>query len=131
MKKLFHKIKQRPGKPLFFGSKEDKLVFGLPGNPSSVLTCFYEYVLQALELLTLQPMRLRTLHAPFSKSFTKQSLLTNFLKGYYDGSEVKILDAQESYRMRSFAKSNCFVVLPESAMEFPEGQPMEVHLLPI
>ena len=80
--KLFHKIKQRPGKPLFFGSKEDKLVFGLPGNPSSVLTCFYEYVLHALELLTLQPMRLKTLHAPLSKSFTKKTVLTHFLKGY-------------------------------------------------
>jgi len=129
--KLFHKIKQRPGKPLFFGLKENRLVFGLPGNPASVLTCFYEYVLHALELLTLQPIRLRTFHAPLSKSFIKKTVLTHFLKGYYDGSEVRILDAQESYRLRSFAKSNCFVVLPESEMEFSRGQQMELHLLPI
>ncbi len=129
--KLFHKIKQRPGKPLYFGTKENKLVFGLPGNPSSVLTCFYEYVLQALEWLTLQPMRLKTLYAPLAKSCSKKTVLTHFLKGYYNGTEVRILDAQESYRLISFAKSNCFVVLPESEMEFAEGQQMEVHLLPI
>ena len=131
VKKLFHKIKQRPGKPLFFGTTENKLVFGLPGNPSSVLTCFYEYVLPALELLTLQPMRLRTLQAPLGKSYTKKTVLTHFLKGYYDGNEVRILEAQESYRLSSFAKSNCLVVLPESVMEFTQGLQMELHLLPI
>ncbi|MBK5271741.1 MAG: molybdopterin molybdotransferase MoeA, partial [Bacteroidia bacterium] len=60
VEKLFHKIKQRPGKPLYFGTKGNKLVFGLPGNPSSVLTCFYEYVLLALEILTKQKISLQT-----------------------------------------------------------------------
>ena len=45
IEKQFHKIKQRPGKPLFFGTAKNKMVFGLPGNPSSSLVCFYEYVL--------------------------------------------------------------------------------------
>ena len=49
----FHKVKQKPGKPLFFGMKNKIAVFGLPGNPSSVLTCYYEYVLPALERLSL------------------------------------------------------------------------------
>ena len=40
VEKLFHKVKQRPGKPLYFGKKQNKLVFGLPGNPSSVLDLF-------------------------------------------------------------------------------------------
>ncbi len=52
VQQLFHKVKQRPGKPLYFGKKENKIVFGLPGNPSSVLTCFYEYVVEALAIMT-------------------------------------------------------------------------------
>jgi molybdopterin molybdotransferase len=40
----FHKIKQKPGKPLYFGSIDHTIVFGLPGNPASVMTCFYQYV---------------------------------------------------------------------------------------
>ncbi len=130
VKKLFHKIKQRPGKPLYFGLKAKKLVFGLPGNPSSVLTCFYEYVLLALELQTQQTLRLRNLNAPLSHSFSKKTSLTHFLKGFYDGSKVTMLDAQESYRLKSFAKSNCFVVVPESVLECPKGGLMEIHLLP-
>ena len=41
----FHRVKQKPGKPLYFGTKENKIIFGLPGNPASVVSCFYEYVL--------------------------------------------------------------------------------------
>jgi molybdopterin molybdotransferase len=46
VEEVFHKIQQRPGKPLWFGqSKSGKTVFGLPGNPVSTLICLYRYVL--------------------------------------------------------------------------------------
>ena len=129
--KLFHKIKQRPGKPLYFGKKENKLVFGLPGNPSSVLTCFYEYVLTALEILTKRRISLQKIHAPLFKPFRKTVALTNFLKGFYNGTTVSVLDAQESYRLSSFAKANCLVKINEEVMECKEGEIVEVHLLPV
>ena len=41
----FHRVQQRPGKPLWFGQRSpDKVVFGLPGNPVSTLVSFYRYV---------------------------------------------------------------------------------------
>lgn len=40
VQELFYKINQKPGKPMFFGSKNDTLVFALPGNPASSLTNF-------------------------------------------------------------------------------------------
>ncbi|TNE99261.1 MAG: molybdopterin molybdenumtransferase MoeA, partial [Bacteroidetes bacterium] len=45
VEEVFYKVRQKPGKPLYFGRKERKVVFGLPGNPSSALTSFYIYVL--------------------------------------------------------------------------------------
>lgn len=129
--KLFHKIKQRPGKPLFFGKKNEQLVFGLPGNPSSVLTCFYEYVLLAAELLTGRTLSLKSIHAPLTNAFTKKALLTHFLKGYYDGKEVTVLDAQESFRLSSFARANCLVITDENVHECNKGTIVEIHLLPI
>lgn len=43
--KHFHKIQQRPGKPLWFGTRnDDTYVFGLPGNPVSSFVCLYVYV---------------------------------------------------------------------------------------
>ncbi|MEM6831100.1 MAG: molybdopterin molybdotransferase MoeA, partial [Bacteroidota bacterium] len=49
VEEVFYKVFQKPGKPLFFGRKENKCVFGLPGNPASSLTCFYVYVLPLLQ----------------------------------------------------------------------------------
>jgi molybdopterin molybdotransferase len=127
---LFHKLKQRPGKPLFVGRKGNKWVFGLPGNPSSVLTCFYEYVITALEQLMQLPPVLKTIQVPLSKPYSKNAVLTFFLKGYYDGQTVAPLDSQESYRLRSFAMANCLLCLPEEKMEYNAGDLVEVHLLP-
>jgi molybdopterin molybdotransferase len=46
---VFHKVAQRPGKPLWFGvAPGGTSVFGLPGNPVSTLVCFTRYVLPAL-----------------------------------------------------------------------------------
>jgi len=46
---VFHKVAQRPGKPLWFGvAPSGAAVFGLPGNPVSTLVCLIRYVLPAL-----------------------------------------------------------------------------------
>ncbi|MGG7467508.1 molybdopterin molybdotransferase MoeA [Chryseobacterium arthrosphaerae] len=50
IEKLFHKIKQRPGKPFWFGkNKDQKLVFAFPGNPVSVFMCLHRYFIPWLE----------------------------------------------------------------------------------
>jgi molybdopterin molybdotransferase len=46
---IFHKIEQRPGKPLWFGvAQSGPAVFALPGNPVSTLVCLARYVIPAL-----------------------------------------------------------------------------------
>jgi len=46
----FHKVKQRPGKPFWFGTfGEQGVVFALPGNPVSTFLCLHRYVLPWLE----------------------------------------------------------------------------------
>src|SRR5581483_10090186 len=47
----FHKVEMKPGKPVFFGTRGDTLVFGLPGNPVSALVCFELFVRPALRRL--------------------------------------------------------------------------------
>ncbi|HEY5772972.1 MAG TPA: molybdopterin-binding protein, partial [Chitinophagaceae bacterium] len=130
VEKLFHKIKQRPGKPLYFGKRENKLVFGLPGNPSSVLTCFYQYVIPALVKLSKREIGLITIKVPLAKVFQKNTGLTHFLKGFYDGKTVAPLDAQESYRLSSFAKANCLIQIDEDITSLKEGELVNVYLFP-
>jgi len=136
VEKLFHRVKQRPGKPLYFGMKAvqddtvTKLVFALPGNPSSVLTCFYQYVALALEKLSRRKKILRSFRAPLSRPFQKTAGLTHFLKGVYDGMTATPLDAQESYRLRSFAIANCLIQVDEDITSLKEGEMVDVYLLP-
>lgn len=127
---IFHKIKQKPGKPFLFGKKEHKYVFGMPGNPASVLTCFYEYVLPSIGVMSNQRYELQKIMAALAMPFYKPAGLTHFLKGYYDGHFVAPLDAQESYRLSSFARANCLVQINEEVTECKKGEMVEIHLLP-
>ncbi|RZJ47085.1 MAG: molybdopterin molybdenumtransferase MoeA, partial [Chryseobacterium sp.] len=126
----FHKIKQKPGKPLFFGTKGDQLVFGLPGNPSSSLTCFYQYVLSALENMMRLPSSIIETTATVTHDYPKPAGLTHFLKAFYNNGKVTPLHAQESFRLHSFAQANCFIVLPEESLGCKENDEVTVHLLP-
>jgi molybdopterin molybdotransferase len=69
---VFHKIRQRPGKPMWFGqSASGKPIFALPGNPVSTLVCATRYILPALRAaagLAPQPPELVALAAPAEAS---------------------------------------------------------------
>jgi molybdopterin molybdotransferase len=130
VRKLFHKVKQKPGKPLYAGVKGKKVLFGLPGNPASVLSCFYNYVIPAIQQLTgikkIVERRSLSLKVPY----TKKAGLCYFLKGSFDSEGVTLLEAQESFRLSSFAIANCLVKLPEEQTEFRRGQVVETLVLP-
>jgi molybdopterin molybdotransferase len=106
-------------------------VFGLPGNPSSVLTCVYEYVIPALEKMM---QRVESVivkkQLPLSTTYSKAAGLTHFLKGFCTNENVTPLTAQESYKLQSFAKANCLICLPEEREEFKKDELVEVHILP-
>lgn len=130
VEQVFHKIRQKPGKPIYFGKKGEKYVFGLPGNPASVLTCFYEYVYPAMGLLGNKQKEMIKINAVLESDIKKPAGMTHFLKAYYNGKTVKELKAQESFRLSSFAKSNCLIELEAEQSEFKAGEEVEIHLLP-
>ena len=130
VEQVFHKIRQKPGKPIYFGKKGEKYIFGLPGNPASVLTCFYEYVYPAISLLSNSQKEMIKLNAVLETDIKKSAGLTHFLKGFFNGKMVKELKAQESFRLSSFAKANCLIKLDEDRTEYKAGEEVEIHLLP-
>ena len=79
VQEVFHKIAQRPGRPMWFGiGPHGQAVFGLPGNPVSTLVCLIRYVIpavaQAMGTKRVRPERL-ALAAPVNF----QHALTYFL----------------------------------------------------
>jgi len=130
VEQVFHKIRQKPGKPIYFGKKGNKYIFGLPGNPASVLTCFYEYVYPAIGLLSKREKDLKRMSGILETDMKKPAGITHFLKAYFDGKYVKDLKAQESFRLSSFAKANCLIILDEDRTEYKAGEEVEIHILP-
>lgn len=130
IEKHFHKIKQKPGKPLYFGTKNNKLIFGLPGNPASVLTCFYEYVLPALEKMMQKKDSIKIVNAILQNDYTKKAGLTHFLKGFYENEKVTILQSQASFQLKSFSIANCLIVIDEETENVKQKMEIKVHLLP-
>ncbi len=130
VEQVFHKIRQKPGKPIYFGKKGNKYIFGLPGNPASVLICFYEYVYPAIGLLSKREKDLKKMSGILEANMKKPAGITHFLKAYFDGKYVKDLKAQESFRLSSFAIANCLIKLDEDRTEYKAGEEVEIHILP-
>lgn len=129
VKQIFHKVKQKPGKPLFFGTKGSKVVFGLPGNPSSVLNCYYNYVVPALALLSRQESKIIEIEATLATDYEKPAGLTHFLKAVYTQGSAMPLTAQESFRLSSFAQANCLIILEQDRSHFKKGESIKVIII--
>lgn len=130
VKQIFHMVKQKPGKPLYFGLHGEKLVFGLPGNPSSVLSCFYNYVLPAVYGMARKDNPLKKIKAKLGETYHKPPGLTHFLKGFYQNGLAWPLNAQESFRLSSFAQANCLIYLNEAQENFEKNEIVVILLLP-
>jgi molybdopterin molybdotransferase len=55
VKKIFHTVRVRPGKPLFFGVKGRRLVFGIPGNPVANFMAYQAYIRPAIRKMACRP----------------------------------------------------------------------------
>lgn len=128
---IFYKVKQKPGKPLLFGKKGQKLFFALPGNPASSLVCYYEYVQPAIRrLYGRKDCFLKSVQMPIASDYSFTGERDEFLKAMVTESGVLPLDGQESFAIRSFALADAIIYLPSEQREVRSGDLVEVHLIP-
>ncbi|PHS67521.1 MAG: molybdopterin molybdenumtransferase MoeA [Flavobacterium sp.] len=129
---LFYKVKQKPGKPLFFGKKGNTPVFALPGNPASALNSFYVYVQPALQKLSgNNDFSLPRVNAMLTSNFIKKGNRAQFLKASVKNGEVTILEGQSSAMLHTFAIANAFVYVPAEVNTLSKGDSVEVIMLPV
>lgn len=135
VEQIFWGVAQRPGGPMCFGKKEKKLVFGLPGNPASALVCYYEYVRPAIRKMAGgKHLQLEETQAELLEPINKKAGKIHFLRGYLSNNNgryyVRTTGGQGSHMMKSFANSNCLIVLSEDETNLPRHTIVNVQLLP-
>jgi molybdopterin molybdotransferase len=125
---FFKGVSIRPGKPILFAKfkKKEKVTFGLPGNPISSSACFRFFVYPYL-LNILGVQREQSFKAKLKKKFFKRKNLTRFLKAKLTSTnngklEIQVLEGQESFRIKSFVKSNVWGLFKNGQAKFKKGE---------
>ena len=130
----FKSVAIRPGKPVLFAKfkGKHKAIFGLPGNPMSSAACFrffvHPYIVNLLNLDEEAPIK-----AILKNAFTKKKNFVRFAKSKLSATkngriEVEILKGQESFRIKSFVKSNIWALLPAGKSKFKKGEIVDCFL---
>lgn len=129
---LFYKVKQKPGKPLFYGKKDETQIFALPGNPAASLSCFYIYVYIVLQkMMGKTTLELPRVESNALNSFIKKGDRPQFLKAIYNDGKVELLEGQNSSMLQTFAVSNALVFVPGEVSEISINDKVETILLPV
>ncbi|MBT4478310.1 MAG: molybdopterin molybdotransferase MoeA [Flavobacteriales bacterium] len=128
----FYKVAQKPGKPLFFGIKENTLFFALPGNPAAVITSYYQYIYPTIrKMMGFEKTELEKVKLPLLQEILIKENRSVFLKGKRNGKGVNILSGQGSHILSSFSKADCFIYLPQGKTHWFKGENVEVQILPL
>ena len=132
VKRRFHRISQRPGKPMWFGTGPDaQAVFALPGNPVSSLVCCRQYVLPALHAACGRQARAARF-ATLDEAVSFKPSLTCFLPVRVRSSETGQLTAapvptNTSGDLTALGGTDGYVELAADQQEFAAGSTVPYH----
>lgn len=127
VQKHFHKVRQRPGKPFWFGTFGERgVVFALPGNPVSTFLCLYRYVLPWLEGSLGFPAK-----APMQAVLAKDMRFLPDLQYFVQvvlkqGDDTRLwaepLEGHGSGDFANLLDTNAFIELPADKTDFSAGE---------
>jgi molybdopterin molybdotransferase len=140
VEQAFHKISLRPGKPLWFGIKDDgdrrTLVFALPGNPVSSLVCFELFVRPAIEILAGRGFReWATIQARLTNAYDHAGGRAACLPARLSSASQKALASLEilpwhgSADIATLTQANALALFPVEARRFEPGDMLDVFPL--
>jgi molybdopterin molybdotransferase len=126
VRQVFWKVAQKPGKPLWFGVREGKVLLGMPGNPAAVLVCLAVHaraVLGHLEGETaIQPAwRQGVLEGTVEADSERDRLVRMRLDMADAVARLSLLPRQESHMLSNLASAHALVWLPSRETAFQAG----------
>jgi len=135
VRQVFHKVRLKPGKPLWFGvvqhDSRERLVFGLPGNPVSSLVCFELFVRPAIARLAGRaPQAWQEIGARLTADFAQRgdrlTLHPARLEVGAGQTQVTPLGWQGSGDLRALTGANALACFPPGDRVFRAGETIGV-----
>jgi molybdopterin molybdotransferase len=130
-KKCFKGVAIKPGRPIMLSKlkKNNKLFFGLPGNPISCAAGFrffvYPLIRKSLGMKTESAFTAK-LKNQYSKVKNFKHFVRCFVKINNKGlTQLEVLQGQQSNKIKSFVEANCWGVFPEGKSKFKKGEIIE------
>ncbi len=113
---LFWKIRQKPGKPLFVGRRDNTLLFGLPGNPVSAFMCFHNYVRPVLAELQGTASLNHSITARVSEKISNSGSRTTFIRVVVENQPNEIariteVAQQGSHMLSSIVRADGYIIV--------------------
>src|ERR671935_2327934 len=111
----FWRVALKPGKPTWFGTREGKLVFGLPGNPVSAMGTFHLFARPALRALAggrVDDTRATALlDEPLPRNAARDEVVRCRLRAADDGWHVTPTKDQSSHVLTSMLGADAFALI--------------------
>ena len=129
------KIAMKPGRPITFGRLGNSAYFGLPGNPVSVMTTFYQFVVPAIQRVSGQadchPL---TIKVTSSSELKKRAGRFEYQRGILSLNDTGQLTVcatgkQGSGILTSMSRANCLILLDENCAGVKAGDSVAVQPL--
>ena len=129
----FWTVDMKPGKPLAFGSLHGIPTLGLPGNPVSTMTSFYQFARPAiLRMQGARELMLPRVRARLKEALRNKGDRPHYIRGVLERSGddlvVSPTGPQGSGILTSMARGNCFMVLPKGSSSLAPGDSVECEL---
>ena len=130
VEEVFWGVAVKPGKPISFGVSGRRLVFGLPGNPVSVLVGFELFVRPALLALqgVVEPgprFERGVLGSGLTRSPARDELVRARVRRTSDGPVLEPLAGRESHMIARAAAADALVLIPRGNGELEAGEPVD------
>jgi molybdenum cofactor synthesis domain-containing protein len=134
VRQVFWGVKFKPGKPLFYGTRGETRLFGLPGNPVSAMVCFDLFVRPALMRMTGRKDKDRPritvyFEREISNKFGRLHAMRVSLKQTENGWLAESVGAQGSGLVSSLTRADALALIGPSSDGIPPGKPIEAIVL--
>ncbi|OGC22326.1 hypothetical protein A2291_04875 [candidate division WOR-1 bacterium RIFOXYB2_FULL_42_35] len=128
VKILFNKVAIKPGKPTTFGIKKNKVVFGLPGNPVSVLVIFELFVRPFIDALVSQPNKDRFKQYQLLLDFKRKSAMREqYFPVTIEERGVRPIKFHGSAHMQALTQASGIMLVPSGKTSIKKGTQVNVR----